>query len=223
MRALFMLVLLLATPWRMAAQHGKVEKGYQVFERMLNDSVVQVERREKRGNTLRALHTYVGDRPVGIWDDFDRKGRLIAQRDFDQVTYAPIRSDEWMERFPATPASDSNSTDNDSTASDTTKFTLIEQMPMFPGGEAELFKFLGHNVRYPEEAIEAGITGNVIIKGMVDETGKWSNIEIYRSAHPYLDYEAWRVCNTMPLWSPGIQKGKPVKVVYTLPIRFSLH
>ncbi|HRF81812.1 MAG TPA: TonB family protein [Flavobacteriales bacterium] len=148
---------------------------------------------------------YVADRPVGLWQEYDEKGRLRAERDFDKLRYI------------ATPKME-----QDSAGRDVVEFTQVEEMPVFPGGESEFFKFLGGNVRYPLEAQEAGISGVVYLTGIVDEDGDWSTTGIWKSAHPYLDYEAWRVLEQMPKWSPGKIAGMPVRVQYNLPIKFTL-
>ncbi|MBL7953117.1 MAG: energy transducer TonB [Flavobacteriales bacterium] len=148
---------------------------------------------------------YVGQRPVGIWQEYDSKGRLTAERDFDKVKYIPVPR-----------------ADKDTTSSVAHEITQVEEMPMFPGGESELFKFLGKNVRYPGEAQDAGIAGVVYLTGVVDETGTWTTTGIFKGAHPYLDYEAWRVLDLMPRWTPGKIDGVPVRVQYNLPIKFTL-
>jgi len=112
--------------------------------------------------------------------------------------------------------------DKDSTTSGAEETTHVEEMPMFPGGEAALFKFLSQNVRYPGEAQDANISGVVYLSGVVDETGTWTTKGIFKGAHPYLDYEAWRVLELMPRWAPGKIDGVPVKVQYNLPIKFTL-
>ena len=101
-------------------------------------------------------------------------------------------------------------------------FTIVEDMPTFPGGEEELFKFLGKNLKYPTIAQDAGISGTVYVNFMVDRDGKVKNAKVVRGIHSACDKEALRVVNAMPKWKPGKQRGKPVRVSYNLPIRFTL-
>lgn len=103
-------------------------------------------------------------------------------------------------------------------------FQIVEEMPVFPGGEAKLFEYLGKNMSYPAIARDAGIQGIVYVQFIVLEDGKIDpdNVEILRSVHPALDKEAIRVVKSMPAWNPGRQRGKAVRVYFKLPIRFTL-
>ncbi len=101
-------------------------------------------------------------------------------------------------------------------------FEIVENMPEFPGGMAELMKFLQQNIKYPEQAQKDSIQGRVIVQFTIKKTGEVSNATVIRSVSPELDAEAIRVVNAMPLWTPGEQKGEPVNVKFTLPIQFRL-
>lgn len=101
-------------------------------------------------------------------------------------------------------------------------FTIVEEMPGFPGGEAELFKFLGGNIKYPAMAKDAGISGIVYVTFVVMETGKISDVKVLRGIGGGCDEEAVRVVKSMPDWKAGKQRGKPVRVQFNLPIRFTL-
>lgn len=105
---------------------------------------------------------------------------------------------------------------------DNVVFQVVETMPSFPGGDAELFKFLSNSVKYPVIAQENGIQGRVICQFVVNRDGSIVDIEVVRSVDPSLDKEAIRVIKSMPKWSPGKQRGKPVRVKYTLPVNFRL-
>jgi len=98
----------------------------------------------------------------------------------------------------------------------------IEQMPQFPGGDAALYQFIANNISYPADAQEEGVQGRVIVKFTVTKTGSITDVSVVRSRHPSLDREAIRVIKSMPRWIPGKQKGRPVNVVYSLPVSFSL-
>ena len=101
-------------------------------------------------------------------------------------------------------------------------FMVVEQMPEFPGGMAELMKFLGKNIKYPTIAQENGIQGRVIVQFVVNQDGSIVDPVVMRSVDPYLDKEALRVISTMPKWKPGMQRGKAVRVKYTVPVTFRL-
>ena len=101
-------------------------------------------------------------------------------------------------------------------------FQVVEEMPEFPNGGAELQKWLGANVRYPVISMENGVQGRVIVQFVVMKDGSIENVKVVRSVDAYLDKEALRVVKAMPKWKPGKQKGKEVNVKYTLPIVFKL-
>jgi len=101
-------------------------------------------------------------------------------------------------------------------------FMVVESMPSFPGGDAALFKYLGDNIKYPVIAQESGIQGRVICQFVVNRDGSIVDIEVVRSVDKSLDAEAVRVISKMPKWTPGKQRGKTVRVKYTLPVNFRL-
>ena len=101
-------------------------------------------------------------------------------------------------------------------------FTIVEDMPSFPGGEAELFKYLGKSIKYPQMAQDASISGVVYVTFVVGKDGKISDAKVLRGIGGGCDEEALRVVRAMPTWKPGKQRGKPVTVQYNLPIRFTL-
>ncbi len=101
-------------------------------------------------------------------------------------------------------------------------FVVVEEMPSFPGGETALQNFIKKNLKYPQIALENGISGRVICTFVVDGKGNITGAEVLRSVDPNLDKEALRVINMMPGWKPGKQQGKAVRVRYTLPIVFRL-
>ncbi len=101
-------------------------------------------------------------------------------------------------------------------------FQVVEEQPMFPGGMGEMMKFLQQNVKYPKEAQDQGKQGRVIVQFVVNKDGSISNDTIVRSVDPLLDAEALRVVRSMPNWTPGKQRGKEVRVRFTLPVTFRL-
>lgn len=105
---------------------------------------------------------------------------------------------------------------------ETVIFVVAETMPSFPGGDQALFKFLSENVKYPVIAQENGIQGRVICQFVVNRDGSIVDVEVVRSVDPSLDREAIRVIKSMPNWTPGKQRGKTVRVKFTLPVNFRL-
>lgn len=102
-------------------------------------------------------------------------------------------------------------------------FTIVEDMPSFPGGDAALLKYIAENVEYPPIAKENGITGVVYVSYIVGKDGKVRDVKVVRGADPFLDKEAVRVVKTLNGYKPGKQRGKPVPVQFTIPIRFVLN
>ena len=101
-------------------------------------------------------------------------------------------------------------------------FTVVETMPEFPGGQGALLQYLAKSIKYPIIAQENGIQGRVSCAFVVDKDGSIVDAEVVRGVDPSLDKEALRVINSMPKWSPGKQRGKPVRVKYTVPVTFRL-
>lgn len=101
-------------------------------------------------------------------------------------------------------------------------FQVVEVMPEFPGGMGECLKFLGKNIKYPTIAQENGVQGRVIVQFVVNKDGSIVDPVVVRSVDPYLDKEALRVIKSMPKWKPGQQRGKAVRVKYTVPVTFKL-
>ncbi|MGQ1909771.1 TonB family protein [Marinifilum sp. RC60d5] len=101
-------------------------------------------------------------------------------------------------------------------------FTSVDEMPIFPGGQLELQKFIARTVKYPEEAQKKGETGRVFVTFIVNKLGVVDSARIVRGVSPSIDAEALRVVKAMPKWKPGKMKGEPVNVVYTVPINFEL-
>ena len=99
-------------------------------------------------------------------------------------------------------------------------YDIVEQMPSFPGGPAELMKWLSSHVQYPAIAIDICIQGTVIVAFIVEPDGSVSNAKLMRSVDPNIDQEALRVVRQMPKWNPGKRAGIPVRVRSCLPIKF---
>lgn len=101
-------------------------------------------------------------------------------------------------------------------------YSVVEQMPEFPGGQSALYKYLQTSIKYPRIATENGIQGKVFVNFVVDRNGGISNVKVVRGVDTSLDQEAVRVVKLMPKWIPGKQNGEAVRVSFTLPINFAL-
>ena len=101
-------------------------------------------------------------------------------------------------------------------------FDVVEDMPEFPGGVAEMMKFLSTNIKYPASALKDSIVGRVVVSFIVEKDGSVSSPKIQKHVTDDLDAEAVRVIELMPKWKPGRQNGREVRVKYTIPITFRL-
>tara|TARA_Y100000389_G_scaffold141494_1_gene139383 strand:- start:253 stop:888 length:636 start_codon:yes stop_codon:yes gene_type:complete len=103
-----------------------------------------------------------------------------------------------------------------------TVFDIVEEMPEFLGGVKKLYKYLGENINYPEQAKDFSIQGKVFVQFVVWKDGTIRDVKIVKGAHKLLNKEALRVINNMPKWKPGKQRGKNVNARFTLPIKFRI-
>lgn len=97
-----------------------------------------------------------------------------------------------------------------------------EVMPEYPGGEQAMMKFVADNVKYPQDAIDKEISGRVLVSFVVEKDGSIGDVKVVKGIGGGCDEEAVRVVNAMPKWKPGMDKGKPVRVSYMMPITFKL-
>ena len=137
-------------------------------------------------------------------------------------------NDELMPPPPPPPPalnSGSNTLSNNETSGDDPEevpFVVVEEMPMFPGGDVALLNYISENTIYPEQAKVQNIQGKVIIRFCVTSKGNVSKVSVLKGVSPELDAEALRVVNTLSGFKPGAQGGKPVPVWYMVPISFAL-
>lgn len=101
-------------------------------------------------------------------------------------------------------------------------FTAVEQKPQFPGGEAELMKWLSSHIQYPVMAQEEGAQGRVVVQFVVERDGSIGQVKVARGRHPELDKEAVRLVKSLPKFIPGKNNGQSVRCWFTLPINFKL-
>ena len=102
-------------------------------------------------------------------------------------------------------------------------FMSVDDMPEFPGGILGLMKYIQKTIKYPPIAEEYNITGKVYISFIVDKTGSVTNVKVVRGVDKNLDAEAIRVVKSLPKYTPGTQRGNPVRVMFTIPINFTLN
>lgn len=151
------------------------------------------------------------------WSPGKQKGKPVYTRYTFPVTFR-LSGDEAEEKVPEEVEQKDLSEGDGATE----VFETVEQNPSFTGGEQELMGWLSKNMKYPTTAMENGIQGRVLVKFVITKDGSIVEPEIERPVHPLLDAEAMRVVLSMPKWEPGKQKGKPVRVRFTLPLTFRL-
>lgn len=101
-------------------------------------------------------------------------------------------------------------------------FTVVEDQPTFPGGDEARIRFLTNNIKYPQMARENSIQGTVYVTFVVERDGSVTDVRVLRGIGGGCDEEAIRVIKAMPKWNPGKQRGKPVRVQFNMPIKFTL-
>ncbi len=101
-------------------------------------------------------------------------------------------------------------------------FTFVEQMPVFPGGEQALQKYILDHFKYPQVSLEDGVQGTIMVRFVVKENGSVGEVQILKGLDSYCDKEAKRVISNLPRFTPGRQQGKPVKVWYQIPVRLTI-
>lgn len=142
------------------------------------------------------------------WQPGTQRGKVVRVSYTLPINFA-LSTDEKVIDVPDTP----QSTPDD-------VFIVVENMPQFSQGNTH--EWIAKNIKYPAGAIEKKIEGKVYIQFVIEKDGSLSNFKIIRGADPILDQEALRVVKQMPNWKPGKQRGKAVRVAYTLPVSFKL-
>lgn len=123
---------------------------------------------------------------------------------------------------PSARTADSQSLSGQGGKKESEPFTVVEVMPVFPGGQTALAQYIASHLKYPTVAQENGIQGRVFVSFVVGEDGYVEDVQVIKGVEPMLDKEALRVIQSLPRWTPGNQQGKPVRVKYTVPVTFAL-
>lgn len=200
-------IVLIAFEWTTRPDRGNQDK--LVAETTFEVEEMQVTRREEQPKPepeqqqkVTEILNIVED-DVDIDDDFDFDVEANASTEFEFTGFVDEMEEEFAEEE---------------------VFYIVEDMPTFNGGDpaVEFRKYIAQNLRYPEIAAENGISGRVIVQFAVNKTGRVVDAVVVAGVDPALDKEAIRVVMASPPWSPGKQRGKAVKVLFTFPINFVL-
>ena len=200
-------VILVAFEWTKG--EGNEDNSDAIQEVQFEDEMMQITRREEPKPEPKPEQPKVAevldivDDDVEIEDDFDFDMEATDDTEYDFTSMMGDDEEEIEEEE---------------------VFYIVEDMPTFNGGDpaTEFRKYIAQNLRYPEIAAENGISGRVIIQFAISKTGQVVDAAIVRSVDPALDKEAKRVVMSSPKWTPGRQRGKSVKVLFTFPINFVL-
>lgn len=144
--------------------------------------------------------------PVSTTDDTEAALNESSQSENDTQTESSV--------------TDENENTSESSVVDNKVYSVVEQMPNFPGGEAALLEYICANLKYPQSALEQGTQGTVMLRFVVTGTGDIGEVQILKGLDPDCDDEAKRVVKSLPKFNPGMQQGRPVSVWYTAPVRF---
>ncbi len=200
-------IVLVAFEWTKGEGRGNDDSI--VADIQMEDEMMQITRREEpkpepKPETPKVAEVLdIVDDDVEIEDDFDFDMEATEDTEYDFTSMMG---------------------DDDEEIDEEEVFYIVEDMPTFNGGEpaTEFRKYIAKNLQYPEIAAENGVSGRVIIQFAVDKTGRVVDAKIVRSVDSALDKEAVRVVMSSPKWTPGKQRGKAVKVLFTFPINFVL-
>ncbi|MCF8424868.1 MAG: TonB family protein [Bacteroidia bacterium] len=158
---------------------------------------------------------------------FDKEGNSSKHSEEERYVASKQQQDKLdNDKQLASNSEVNNNSVNSNKSTDKQIYSIIEEMPTFIGGEAELNRFIAKYIKYPVEAMEGGIQGTVYLRFVIENDGEISNIEVLKrnvtGGYKGLDNEAIRVVKSMPKWNAGKQGGKTVRSYYNLPVNFQL-
>ena len=169
-----------------------------------DDGKIEKTSHKIKGNILMSKSQYLDGKPVGIWEAYDKNGKLESKRDFNKLVYAkPIIADK-----------------NKEEEKDSLEGHVF--VPPTYGSEKDRLNYLRNKLHYPEEAKESGAQGTIYLTFVITKQGDVSNIEILRGVNPFLDYEAYRVISEMGKWKPATVDGELIDIQLNMPVRFIL-
>jgi TonB family protein len=167
------------------------------------------------------------NKPVGEWKDYYSDGKVRVVRNYNSEgkyhgSFKVLYHDGKVRRLDIFNNGKLKEGKCFTASGADTAWFAYQTQPEFPGGENKRMEYLTSSVVYPKAAREAGIQGIVYVTFMVEKEGNISDVKILRGVHPLLDEETLRVIRSMPLWKPGMIDGKPVRVRFNMPVKFTL-
>lgn len=173
----------------------------------LEDGTKKVEVIEIKSGIAVDIKYYRNGKPTGIWEVRNKSGKIASSQNFDKLVYSDAKIEGGL-YF-----------DYQSDAENHEKQDLI---PAHFGSDEDRIRFLSNNARYPQEAREKGIQGTVILHIRITKMGEVQVVSISKSVDPFLDFEALRVYESMPAWTPAFLNGEPVDSYTFIPLKFTL-
>lgn len=180
---------------------SKDEAFYQRTSSLSGDTIINQNYDLKSGSLL-SVQKLLNNKPVGIWTNYSFDGKVINTRNFNVLNYTNEKPEGVFSNTP------------------NEKLEGFSQAE-YPGGMGEFQKFIATKLIYPDETIQANNTGTIFIQFIIDEKGNATPYSIVRGVDNFIDFEVWRLFEKMPIWKPATKDGKPVKSIFTLPIRIS--
>ncbi|MBR1631374.1 MAG: energy transducer TonB [Paludibacteraceae bacterium] len=192
----------------------KYDREIQIYEDEMDD-VLQTQQDEQQPEEIVQEEQVIEEVLSDVMEVVDNSTETEAIQMVDQEDNSGVDVGKVIEK----PIETKKEEDDD----DQVIFVVVETMPEYPGGQAALMKYLSENVRYPAICQEQGIQGRVVCQFTVNKDGSIVDVDVARSSgDANLDKEAKRVISTMPKWKPGKQRGKAVRVKYTVPVTFRI-
>ena len=200
-------VMFVALEWTQREKEDNSEI-YGVKDISLNEEMVPITLPEKKTVPPPPAAVTQSDILEIVDDDADVEEDIMASTE-DQVEWVDLDEIDYVEVEPEPEEEEI--------------FMVVEDAPEFPGGTQALLDYLRKNIKYPAICRENNIQGRVLVSFVVNKDGAIVDPEVVRGVNPSLDKEALRVISGMPNWKPGSQRGKPVRVKYTVPVNFRLN
>jgi len=176
---------------------------------IIETEMIEITREEQKPPEVRQQQVQVTSDILNIVRDDKKIEASLTFSDFDQdaeFTFQPVQS-----------------SGTEDVVADDEPFVTVETMPQFQGGDQMKFRnWVQGQLKYPVVAQENGVQGRVVVGFVIERDGSLTNIEVYASPDRSLSEEAVRVISSSPKWTPGKQRGMPVRVRFTLPVEFKL-
>ncbi|MCK9562281.1 MAG: energy transducer TonB [Bacteroidales bacterium] len=183
---------------------NKKKAKFKKIETKNTNELINIQIFNLSNNCLVKEENYKGNNPTGIWITYSENCSIETKRDFSKLIYSKKQIDTLFNNV----IEDSNP-DN-------------YEKAQYGDNENAIFQYIKSQLKYPSEAIDAGISGMVILQFIINPDGSIKMVSIVQSAHAFLDYESWELIENMPKWNPAKKNGQAIASYYNVPITFRL-